>query len=174
MVFGDRENSLKAGKQISLPIACFSSGNMLNCRQIKEVFTDMDMFMQQALEVAKAQASIRPMTAEQMSEYIKTLADMFRSTGSDEAQTGPEAIPVEDPAKSIRERTITCLECGRSFKMLTKRHLATHGLDAKSYREKYGMKKGTPLTCKALHKAKKAKMAEMRLWERIGRNKATN
>ena len=30
---------------------------------------------------------------------------------------------------------MTCLECGKTFKILTRRHLASHGMDAAAYRE---------------------------------------
>jgi len=52
------------------------------------------------------------------------------------------------------------------MKVLTKKHLVLHGLDAVSYREKFGLKKGTPLTCKELQRSRKQKMSEMKLWER--------
>ena len=74
--------------------------------------------------------------------------------------------PTIEPKKSIREKSITCLVCGKTMKVITKKHLALHGLDAVSYREKFGLKKGTPLTCKELQRTRKQKMTEMKLWER--------
>jgi len=68
--------------------------------------------------------------------------------------------------KSIKEKSITCLVCGKTMKVITKKHLALHGLDAVSYRDKFGLKKGTPLTCKELQRARRKKMSEMKLWER--------
>lgn len=41
-----------------------------------------------------------------------------------------------------------------------------HGLDAAAYREKWGLKKGTPLTCRELQKQRRETMRGMRLWER--------
>lgn len=57
--------------------------------------------------------------------------------------------------------------------VLSKRHLALHGLDAVSYREKWGLKKGAPLTCKELQRSRRAKMKDMKLWEKraIARDK---
>ena len=52
------------------------------------------------------------------------------------------------------------------FKIITAKHLALHGLDADAYREKWGLKKGTPLARKALVRARRKKMKEMQLWER--------
>ncbi|MBG3876405.1 hypothetical protein FVW20_05025 [Desulfovibrio oxamicus] len=71
-----------------------------------------------------------------------------------------------DAAKSIRETTVICLECGKVCKIITAKHLALHGLDADAYREKWGLKKGAPLACKALVRARRKKMKEMQLWER--------
>ena len=47
-----------------------------------------------------------------------------------------------------------------------KKHFALHGLDAVSYREKYGLKKSTPLTSKELQRTRRAKMKDMKLWEK--------
>ena len=52
------------------------------------------------------------------------------------------------------------------FKILTKRHLAMHGMDAAAYREKWGFKKDTPLVCKALQRERRRKMKDMKLWEK--------
>jgi predicted transcriptional regulator len=86
-----------------------------------------------------------------------------------EAQT--EADAAADARKSIKERSITCLECGKVFKILSTRHLAQHGLDSAEYRAKWGLKKGTALAAKALQRARRTKMNEMKLWERRGAKK---
>ena len=74
--------------------------------------------------------------------------------------------------KSVKERSVTCLECGKNFKVLTKRHLATHGISAEDYRQKWGLKKGTALVCKALQRERRKKMNDMKLWERRRKPKA--
>ena len=81
--------------------------------------------------------------------------------------TQPEVIaPAIDGKKSIKENSVTCLECGKVCKVLTVRHLVTHGLTTDEYRAKYGMKKGTPLVAKSLARERKKIMSEMKLWER--------
>lgn len=131
----------------------------------------MDEFMKQALEIAKAQAGVRAMTPEQFIAYAKEIADGLRGVGGGEAPVNTEegAISAEEAKKSIKERSVTCLVCGKSFKVLGKRHLESHGLTPKEYREKYGLKKGTPLVCKALVKQRRAKMNEMKIWQRVNR-----
>ena len=100
---------------------------------------------------------------------VERLASKLK--GLSEGKSVAEDAPVADASamdakKSIKEKSVTCLVCGKTMKVLTKKHLALHGLDAVSYREKFGLKKGTPLTCKELQRARKQKMSEMKLWER--------
>ena len=129
----------------------------------------MDDYLKQAIELARAQASVRVMTEEEITRFVATLAAKLRSlAGSQEIESGlsEEAISTEDVKKSVKEKSVTCLECGKSFKILTKRHLALHGLTTEEYRAKYGMKKNAPLVCKALQRERRKKMAEMQLWEK--------
>ena len=74
--------------------------------------------------------------------------------------------PVLDPKKAVKEASIVCLECGKSFKVITKKHLASHNLSAEEYREKHGYKKTQALACKSLVRERRAKMKDMKLWER--------
>ena len=128
----------------------------------------MNDFLKEALELAKAQASVRMMTEDEMMSMGTKLSARLQGIASGEQieETVEEKNPVVDAKKSIREKSITCLECGKIMKVLTKRHLALHGLDAASYREKWGFKKGTPLTCKELQRSRRAKMKDMKLWEK--------
>lgn len=64
------------------------------------------------------------------------------------------------------EKSIIILECGKVMKVLTTRHLAIHGPNVVSYREKCGLNKGTLLTCKELHRTRHAKMKGMKIWEK--------
>lgn len=124
----------------------------------------MDDYLKQAIELVKAQASVRTMQEEEMTAMIRTLAASLRNMTDGSAAVDDEAaLP---PSKSIKEKTITCLECGRSFKLITKKHLAQHGLDADAYREKWGIKRGAPLVCKSLQRSRRKKMNDMKLWEK--------
>ena len=58
------------------------------------------------------------------------------------------------------------MKCGKSFRVLTKRHLATHDLTPEAYREKWGYKKGTSLVAKFLARECRKKMQDMQLWEK--------
>jgi len=57
---------------------------------------------------------------------------------------------VIDPKKSIQKNKIVCIECGQEFKMLSPKHLTSHGLNSKEYRKKHGLSSRQPLCAKAL------------------------
>ena len=124
--------------------------------------------LKQALEIVKAQAGVRVMSAEEMVSMLKTIADSISNVDREEVK---EEQPSVDPKKAIREKSIVCLECGKSFKVLTKKHLASHGLTPDEYREKWGYKKGTALVAKGLARARRKKMQSMKLWEKRKINK---
>ena len=130
----------------------------------------MDDCLQAAIDIAKAQASVRVMTEEQLAEYIQNVAKKIRGiqAGTLEPQqdTILNTVSPEEAKKSIRENTITCLVCGKKCRVLTKRHLEKHGVTAKEYREHFGLKKDTPLVAKSLLRERRSKMEEMRIWER--------
>ena len=130
----------------------------------------MEEYLKEALEIVKAQASVRNMTEEEITSMVRRLADDIRGLFT----AGPTASPVEEPAqapavdpkKAVRERSIICLESGKSFKILTKKHLGKFGLTPDAYREKWGYPKNMPLVCKELQRERRKKMKEMKLWEK--------
>ena len=128
----------------------------------------MDDYLKEALEIVKAQASVRNMTEEEITSMVRNLAAGIQTVAG--AQDCPciDAIksPVIDAAKAIKETSITCLECGKAFKVLTKKHLAHHALTPDEYWAKHGYKKTQALACKSLVRERRKKMKDMRLWER--------
>ncbi len=40
---------------------------------------------------------------------------------------------------SIQQERVVCLECGKALRLLSHRHLATHGLTPRTYKCKYGI-----------------------------------
>lgn len=128
----------------------------------------MDDYLKEALEIVKAQASVRTMTEEEIISMVQKLAHGIANISDDVVDADCES-PAVDPKKAIREKSIVCLECGKSFKVLTKRHLATHDLVPADYKEKWGYPKKTSLVCKSLARERRKKMGEMKLWERRGK-----
>ena len=129
---------------------------------------DQKEAMQAAVEIVRAQASARPMTEDEIVSMIGNVAHGIQVAAGTMSvpEPGGSPAPAMDPKKAIRESSITCLECGKSFKVITRKHLATHGLTPEEYRAKWGYKKGAPLAAKSLQRERRKKMKDMRLWER--------
>ncbi len=125
----------------------------------------MEDYLKQAIEIVKAQASVRNMNEEEITSMIRALAQSIRGVAEGSVPV-IDAEPAVDPKNAIREKSVICCECGKSFKVLTKRHLATHGLTPEEYREKYGYKKGTSLVAKSLARDRRKTMQGMKLWEK--------
>ena len=121
-----------------------------------------------ALDIVKAQAGARAMSEEEILSMVKSVvAGIMTMAGNDQCQVNEAAGgPVLDPKKAVKEASIVCLECGKSFKVITKKHLASHSLSAEEYRTKHGYKKTQALVCKSLIRERRAKMKDMKLWER--------
>lgn len=126
----------------------------------------MDDHLKEALEIVKAQASVRNMTEDEITSMVKRLAAGIKTISDGLVCTGELQDASVDPQKSIKEKSIVCLECGKIFKLITKKHLSTHNLTPETYREKWGLKKGTPLVCKSLQRERRKKMKQMQLWEK--------
>jgi len=122
-----------------------------------------------AAEIVQAQAGVSKLTPEEIDGLIKSTYDSLKAVKADETSDveKPSEAPAMDPKKSIKQATVTCLECGKSFKILTKRHLQEHGLTPKEYRAKWGFKARQPLAAKYLS-AKRRKVAkEQNLGEKL-------
>ncbi len=128
----------------------------------------MEDYLKEALEIVKAQASVRTMTEEEITSMVQKLASGIKSI-AESGSVEHEAEYSVDPKKAIREKTVLCCVCGKSFKILTKKHLASHGLTPDEYREKFGYKKKLPLVCKSLQRERRKKMKEMQLWTKRGK-----
>ena len=126
----------------------------------------MEDYLKEALEIVKAQASVRTMTEEEITSMVQSLSKGIRNIAEDTADVAANAEPPVDPKKAIREKSVICLECGKSFKVLTKKHLASHGLTPEEYKAKWGYKKGTSLVAKSLARERRKKRKDMKLWEK--------
>jgi predicted transcriptional regulator len=129
----------------------------------------MEDYLKEALSIVKAQASVRTMTEEEIISMVQKLATGIKGVAEGEGSVELSDAAV-DPKKAIREKSIICCVCGKSFKILTKKHLASHDLDPVQYREMFDYKKGQPLVCKSLQRERRKKMKEMKLWTKRGKN----
>ena len=132
---------------------------------------------QTLLEMAKdlvlAQIQAHRLSPEDMHAALQDTYSSLLALHAQEASNGSGAVetPETPPSpsnwrKSITKQTVTCLACGVSFKQLSVRHLRDHGLDARSYRVKYGMPRRQPLSARAVTALRKQIVQRSRPWEK--------
>ena len=112
------------------------------------------------------------LSSEDMHDALqKTHATLLTLKVQEETDT-TASVPVSetprariDWRKSITHRAISCLECGRSLKQLAGHHLRLHGLDARSYRAKYGIPRTASLTARQATARRREIVRQTRPWE---------
>lgn len=74
----------------------------------------MDDFLKEALDIVKAQASVRIMAEDEIISMVRRLSTDIKNVAEGEGSPEePSADVQSDPRKSIKEKSITCLECGK-------------------------------------------------------------
>jgi predicted transcriptional regulator len=111
--------------------------------------------VQMTAEIIQSQITSKQMSTEEIKAALNETFQALKSLQDAEAggvlETETETTAtVMDPKKSIQKNKIVCLECGQEFKMLSPKHLKSHGLTAKEYRKKHGLAARQPLCAKAL------------------------
>ncbi len=124
----------------------------------------MEFHLKAAIDLAAAQARVRVMSAEEILNMVKNLSARLKVLGL--AAERAAAPGDTAPRAAVRERSILCLESGKAFRVLTRRHLAKFGLTPEEYRAKWGYPPDMPLVCKALQRERRKRMKAMRLWEK--------
>lgn len=112
-------------------------------------------------EIIQSQISSKQMTTDEIKSALNETFQALRALQDaesceavcNETTAQPAAL---DPKKSIQKNKVICLECGQEFKMLSPKHLKSHGLTGKEYRKKYGFSARQPLCAKALSEARSA------------------
>ena len=128
-------------------------------------------------EILKAQASQTSMTPDDMAEGIKKVYRALQWVQSQEEKAAQSAEePKMSGPDSIQRNKVICLECGKEFKQLTAKHLALHGTDQKSYKEKHGIPRRQALSSKSLSAQRRRTAIERGLGEKLqaGKKKAKN
>ena len=86
--------------------------------------------------------------------------------GEETASEGETAPATSNWKRSIKKYTIECLVCGAAFKQLSVRHLKEHGLDARTYRVRFGIPRTQPLSAKDTTAMRKKIVQQSRPWEK--------
>jgi predicted transcriptional regulator len=132
---------------------------------------------QTLLEMAKdlilAQIQAQQLSPEGMHAALQQTYASLLALHAQEDSSGSVAVAIPEIQpqpihwrKSITKHLVTCLVCGASFKQLSGRHLSEHGLDAQSYRVKYGIPPRQPLSARSVTALRKQIVQQSRPWEK--------
>jgi predicted transcriptional regulator len=129
--------------------------------------------LEMAKDLVMAQIEAHRLSPDDMHAALQqTYASLQALKMQEDAHGSVAVAPPETPSKlvnwrkSMTKHTVTCLECGASFKQLSVRHLKDHGLDGKAYRLKHGMPRTQPLSAKATTSRRKEIVQRARPWEK--------
>lgn len=100
---------------------------------------------------------------------LKAQEDQLENGESGQIPMLARTVPRVEWKKSISRHSIMCLECGQSFKQLSIRHLSQHDLEARSYRQKYGIPMTQPLAAKQTTARRREVAQEVKPWEKTPR-----
>ena len=111
--------------------------------------------VQMTAEIIQSQITSKQMSTDEIKVALNETFQALKSLQDAEAggaiETEAEVTTsVIDPKKSIQKNKVICIECGQEFKMLSPKHLKSHGLNSKEYRKKHGLSARQPLCAKAL------------------------
>jgi predicted transcriptional regulator len=129
--------------------------------------------LEMAKDLVMAQITAHRLSPEDMRQALQQTYATLHALKAQEDANGSIAVatPEIPPErvnwrKSITKHTVTCLECGASFKQLSVRHLKEHRLDGRSYRVKYGIPRTQPLAAKEMTSRRKEIVQRSRPWEK--------
>ena len=128
-------------------------------QELIEMAKDLVMGMIQAKQVLPEDMQ------KELQKTYATLAALQAQEARGEASQD-SASSVVNWRKSIRKHSVSCLVCGETFKQLSARHLSTHDLNPKSYRQRFGMPMGQPLSAKASTAMRRQVVQATRPWEK--------
>jgi predicted transcriptional regulator len=153
---------------------------------VRKLLQRVDVMPQTILEMAKdlvmAQIQAGALPPDEMHKELQktyaSLADLrikeelgesggLAARGGEDLSLEGDGVPTASHwKKSIKKYTIECLVCGAAFKQLSVRHLKEHGLDARSYRVRFGIPRTQPLSAKDTTTMRKKIVQQSRPWEK--------
>jgi predicted transcriptional regulator len=119
--------------------------------------------VEMAADLVQSQCASKAMNTEEITLALQSTFNALQALQTGEAKqqagisegTAGAVVPGMTPEKSIQKNKIVCLECGQEFKMLSPKHLRSHGLTGREYRGKWGFPLRQPLCAKSLSERRK-------------------
>jgi predicted transcriptional regulator len=125
-----------------------------------------------AKDLALAQIQAGHVAPDEMTSILNATYEILQqlsATEQTESQT-PVSTTLTNWKKSITKYAVTCLECGASFRQLSTRHLRLHGLDGRTYRQKYGIPRTQSLSARDVQATRLAIIQRVKPWEKSPTN----
>lgn len=99
---------------------------------------------------------------------IKDVFGKLNTVGRRDTELRAELVPAVPVKRSVSKNDITCLDCGKKFKVL-KRHLKVeHGLTPDDYRKKWGLGYDYPIIAASYSEVRKKVAREIGLGRKSG------
>jgi predicted transcriptional regulator len=119
--------------------------------------------VEMAAAIVESQSSSKGMSTEEITFSLQSTFKALLDLQANEVKSAAEGVvsegnggaPVISPEKSIQKNKIICIECGQEFRMLSPKHLKSHGLTGREYRAKHGFSLRQPLCAKSLSERRK-------------------
>jgi predicted transcriptional regulator len=127
--------------------------------------------LEMAKDLTRSLVETGSLSTENMQDVLQQTHTTLRALRGQEESGAVTTLPVADASpvdwrKSISKYTITCLDCDQALKQLSIRHLRVHGLDARSYRTKYGIPPTVPLAARSTTERRRQVVRQTRPWEK--------
>lgn len=123
-------------------------------------------------EIVKAQASHATMNADEMTDAIKKVYKALKWIQSQEEKAAKtEEQPAISGIDSIQRTKVICLECGKAFRQLSAKHLRSHNLTPREYKQKHSIPLRQSLSARSLSARRRKIAKEKGLGQRLAQAK---
>ncbi len=169
----DKVVCLECGAEMRLLTGRHLSSHGISPKEYKKKygFTMRTPLAAKSLTKAQSKAAKKRGLPEKLQKYMEARRQVKTQTGVPKAATKPVTAtkpkPMLTPQNSIQDDKVICLECCAEMKQLTSKHLISHGMDQKEYRQKYGFSMRTPLAAKSVTEAQSKSAKKRGLPEKL-------
>jgi len=121
--------------------------------------------------IVTAQASRQSLAPDEIADSLRRVSQTLRDI---QHREHPQLPVSEAPEASIRRDHVVCLECRKTFTLLSNRHLASHGLTPREYKRKYGLRLTQPLSARVLTARRRKLARELGMGKELAAWRAAN
>ncbi|WP_221793671.1 MucR family transcriptional regulator [Aquisediminimonas sediminicola] len=104
-----------------------------------------DNILQHVVDVLAAYVSSNTVSSEELPALITVVYNALKNLDTPETLVDEKREPAVSIRASIKPESITCLECGKRFKMLKRHLICDHGITTADYKERWNLPSGYPM-----------------------------